>query len=61
MALAAEMTIMDSMDIMAVMPIMHPCIKGKPTQYLSPGETAGTNMLPHLFLRLKTLFGPQTP
>ena len=32
----------------------HPCIKGKPTQYLSPGQNAGTNMLPHLFFRLKT-------
>ena len=39
----------------------HPCIKGKPTQYLPPGQTAGTNMFPHLFFRLKTLFGPQTP
>ena len=40
---------------------LHPCIKGKPTQYLSPGQTGGTNMLPHLFFSIKNLIWPQDP
>ena len=30
---------------------VHPCIKGKSTQYFTPCPTAGTNILPHFFLQ----------
>ncbi len=39
----------------------HPCIKGKPTQYLSLGQTAGTNMFPHLFFSIKNFIWPPDP